>query len=675
MTKIEDLSLKDATERHAQLVEIINQYRYEYHVNDNSIMPEAAADGLKHELSLIEEKFPQLTTPDSPSQRVAGKPLAKFQKITHSSRMLSLNDVFSIDEVQDWLARIEKVVPGSKDAELFVDLKYDGLAMSLIYQNGILERAVTRGDGQVGEDVTENVKTIESIPLRLAANMPGEVTVRGEVVIYKDDFARLNAERSSAGEEVYKNPRNLAAGTIRQLDSALVAKRPLRFHAYDLLASEGEDESLATNSSTYAKLKSLGFKVNKMAGPIKFSEVQSFLTKWEVEREDLPFQTDGAVIKINNKELYRRLGVVGKAPRGAVAYKYPAEEAVAVIEDIIISIGRTGAATPVAVFSPVQLAGTTVKHASLHNADEIARKDIRIGDTVIVYKAGDIIPQVERVLLNLRPKSGSVAFNFEDELARQYPEFKFYRPEGEAVYRAVGQNSSLILKRSLSHYASRGALNIESLGEKNVEALVDANLVGDLADIYNLKFSEVISLERFAELSTKNLLTAIEDARKPSLAKFIFGLGIRHVGAQTAIDLANHFKSLEALNSADFDELSLIDGVGVKVAESILAWFLDEDNIKTLAKFKQFGVLPQYEELAGGVLSGKSFVITGTLSEMSRDEAADRIRSLGGSFQTSVGKGTSYLVAAGKVGASKLEKAKKFGTEVIDEEQFKKMIG
>jgi DNA ligase (NAD+) len=675
MTKIEELSLKDATERHAQLVEIINQYRYEYHVNDNSIMPEAAADGLKHELSLIEEKFPQLITPDSPSQRVAGKPLAKFQKITHSSRMLSLNDVFSIDEVQDWLTRMEKVVPGSKDAELFVDLKYDGLAMSLIYQNGILERAVTRGDGQVGEDVTENVKTIESIPLRLASIMPGEVTVRGEIVIYKDDFTKLNSERASAGEEIYKNPRNLAAGTIRQLDSALVAKRPLKFHAYDLLAGKAEDESLFTNSSTYAKLKFLGFKVNKMAGGLKFNELPSFLTKWEVERENLPFQTDGAVIKINNKELYRRLGVVGKAPRGAVAYKYPAEEAVAVIEDIIISIGRTGAATPVAVFSPVQLAGTTVKHASLHNADEIARKDIRIGDTVIVYKAGDIIPQVERVLLNLRPKSGSVAFNFEDELARQYPEFKFYRPEGEAVYRAVGQNSSLILKRSLSHYASRGALNIESLGEKNVEALVDANLVGDLADIYNLKFSDVISLERFAEVSTKNLLAAIEDAKNPSLAKFIFGLGIRHVGAQTAIDLANHFKSLEALNNADFDELSLIDGVGVKVAESILAWFLDEDNIKTLAKFKQFGVSPQYEELAGGILSGKSFVITGTLSEMSRDEAADRIRSLGGSFQTSVGKGTSYLVAAGKVGASKLEKAKKFGTEVVDEEQFKRLVG
>ncbi len=672
MTKIEELSLKDATERHAQLVEIINQYRYEYHVNDNSIMPEAAADGLKHELSLIEEKFPQLITPDSPSQRVAGKPLAKFQKITHSSRMLSLNDVFSIDEVQDWLTRIEKVVPGSKDAELFVDLKYDGLAMSLIYQNGILERAVTRGDGQVGEDVTENVKTIESIPLKLRSNMLGEVTVRGEVVIYKDDFAKLNTERASVGEEVYKNPRNLAAGTIRQLDSALVAKRPLKFHAYDLLASEGEDESLATNSSTYAKLKSLGFKINPMAGAIKFNQIAKFLDKWEVERESLPFQTDGAVIKVNSRDLYQRLGVVGKAPRGAVAFKFPAEEAVAIIEDIVISIGRTGAATPVAVFEPVQLAGTTVKHASLHNADEIERKDIRIGDTVIVYKAGDIIPQVLKVLTDLRPQNSS-KFNFEDELKRQFPELKFSRPEGEAVYRVQNYKGEIILKKSLEHYASRQALDIESLGEKNVEALVDANLVHDIADIYSLKFSDIEPLERFAQLSAQNLIQAIEDSKAPELSRFIFGLGIRHVGIQTAIDLAKNFGSIDALSGASFDELSLIDGIGLKVAESILAWFSDEDNQNLIIKFNRAGVEPWHQD-ASGPLVGKSFVITGSLSAMSRDEAADKIRALGGTFQTSVGKSTTYLVAGGKVGASKLSKAEKFGTEVIDEPKFLNLI-
>ena len=672
MTKIEELSLKDATERHAQLVEIINQYRYEYHVNDKSIMPEAAADGLKHELSLIEEKFPQLITPDSPSQRVAGKPLAKFQKITHSSRMLSLNDVFSIDEVQDWLARIEKVVPGSKDAELFVDLKYDGLAMSLIYQNGILERAVTRGDGQVGEDVTENVKTIESIPLRLAANMPGEVTVRGEVVIYKDDFAKLNAERASANEEVYKNPRNLAAGTIRQLDSALVAKRPLKFHAYDLMAGEGEDESLATNSSTYAKLKSLGFKVNKMAGGLKFNELQPFLTKWEVEREKLPFQTDGAVIKLNNRELYQRLGVVGKAPRGAVAFKFPAEEAVAVIEDIVISIGRTGAATPVAVFEPVQLAGTTVKHASLHNADEIERKDVRIGDTVIVYKAGDIIPQVLKVLPDLRPKN-SLKFNFEDELKRQFPDLKFSRPEGEAVFRVQNYKGDIIFKKALEHYASRQALDIEGLGEKNVEALVDAGLVHDLADIYSLKFSDIEPLERFAELSTNNLLEAIADTKTPELSRFIYALGIRHVGVQTAIDLANTFGDFETFSRASYDELNLIDGIGLKVAESILAWFADEDNQNLIFKFSELGVRPQHKA-AGGPLNGKSFVITGTLTSMSRDEAADRIRALGGTFQSSVGKNTAYLVAGGKVGASKLKKAEAYGTKVLTEAEFVEMI-
>lgn len=666
--KIQNLSIKDATIRHAQLVKIINKYRYEYHVNDNSIMSEVAADQLKHELSLIENKFPELITLDSPSQRISGKPLDKFQKVNHSSKMLSLNDVFSISEIKDWLNRIDKVVSGSKNSELFVDLKYDGLAISLVYKDGVLDKAITRGDGTIGEDVTENIKTIESIPLKLNVKLKGELIIRGEVVIYKKDFIKLNNDRKSSGEEIYKNPRNLAAGTIRQLDSSLVAKRPLKFHAYDIVGMNN-----LTHSNTYVELKFLGFKINKMAGSIKFNKLESFLKKWEVEREDLPFQTDGAVIKINDKSIYQRLGVVGKAPRGAVAYKYPAEEAVAVIEDIIISIGRTGAATPVAVFSPVQLAGTTVKHASLHNADEIARKDIRIGDTVIVYKAGDIIPQVERVLLDLRPKQ-SKPFNFKVELIQQYPEYKFYRSKGEAVHRAIGQNGPLILKRALCHYASRGALNIDSLGQKNIEVLVDAGLVEDLADIYNLKFEDVVNLERFAELSTNNLINAIKDAKKPELAKFIFGLGIRHVGLQTAIDLANHFKSFDNISNADFDELNSIDGVGIKVAESILGWFLDENNIKTLSKFKQFGVLPWHKNSIVGSLSGKSFVITGTLSGISRDEAADKIRSLGGTFQSSVGKNTTYLVAGGKIGKSKLEKAKKFGTKVITVTEFLEML-
>jgi DNA ligase (NAD+) len=679
--EIDKLSLTSAKERYSNLLSIINNYRHEYHINDTSTMSEAAADQLKHELSLIEAKFPQLITPDSPSQRVAGKALDKFQKVTHSSRMLSLNDVFSIDEVQNWLTRIDKVVAGSKDAELFVDLKYDGLAISLIYQDGVLIQALTRGDGRVGEDVTQNVRTIESIPLELNLNLTpspspaGEgsysnrssIIVRGEVVIYKDDLVKLNEIRSKNGEELYKNPRNLAAGTIRQLDSSLVAKRPLKFHAYDLMGIDSE-----THSEIYAKLKELGFKINPMAGAIKLNQISKFLDKWESERQELPFQTDGAVIKVNDRELYQRLGVVGKAPRGAVAFKFPAEEAVAIIEDIVISIGRTGAATPVAVFEPVQLAGTTVKHASLHNADEIERKDIRIGDTVIVYKAGDIIPQVLKVITDLRPKN-SFKFNFGDELKRQFPELKFSRPSGEAVFRVQNYKGEIILKKTLEHYASRQALDIDGLGEKNVEALVEANLVDDLADIYSLKPSDIGQLERFAELSTQNLIQAIENSKTPELSRFIFGLGIRHVGIQTAIDLAKNFGSIDALSEASFDNLNLIDGIGLKVAESILAWFSDPDNQNLMIKFNDLGVKPWHQD-ASGPLLGKSFVITGTLNTMSRDEAADKIRSLGGTFQTSVGNNTTYLVAASKTGSSKITKAEKLGVEVITEPKLLAMF-
>jgi DNA ligase (NAD+) len=668
--EVDKLSLSQAEERYSKLKSIINEYRHEYHVNDNSTISEAAADGLKHELSLIEAKFPELITPDSPTQRVAGEPLDKFQKVTHSERMLSLNDVFSIEEVQDWLTRIDKVVVGSAEAELFADLKYDGLALSLIYQDGVLVQGVTRGDGRVGEDVTANIKTIESIPLKIKSEPGQNITVRGEVVIYKDDFIKLNQQREKDGEEVYKNPRNLAAGTIRQLDPRLVAQRPLRFHAYDLL--DQNEPANQTNSDVYAKLKSLGFKVNSMAGSLKFSDLAKFLDKWELEREKLPFQTDGAVIKLNSRDFYRRLGVVGKAPRGAVAFKFPAEEAVAVVEDIVISIGRTGAATPVAVFEPVQLAGTTVKHASLHNADEIERKDVRIGDTVIVYKAGDIIPQVLKVLPDLRPKN-SLKFNFEDELKRQFPDLKFSRPEGEAVFRVQNYKGDIIFKKALEHYASRQALDIEGLGEKNVEALVDAGLVHDLADIYSLKFSDIEPLERFGELSTNNLLEAITDTKTPELSRFIYALGIRHVGVQTAIDLANAFGDFETFSRASYDELNLIDGVGLKVAESILAWFTDEDNQNLIFKFNELGVRPWHKD-AKGPLTGKSFVITGTLSSMSRDEAADRIRELGGTFQTSVGKNTTYLVAGGKVGASKLKKAEQFGTKVITEAELAEML-
>ena len=669
----------EAEERISKLKTVINEYRYHYHVLDESIMSEAAADSLKHELSQLEEQFPDLITPDSPTQRVAGKPLDGFQKVEHSSRMLSLQDVFDEGEVVSWVERIEKLVPGRK-LQYFADLKMDGLACALVYIDGVFTQAITRGDSFVGEDVTTNVKTIENIPLRLfdtdgkLSNFcKGRTEVRGEIVMYKDDFARLNDDRRSKNLPEFANPRNLAAGTIRQLDPRLVAERPLKFRAYDLLREDPTE--VPTQEFAYETLRALGISANSQAKSFDhLDELIEYIHSWSEKREALPYFTDGFVVKLNDRALFSELGVVGKTPRGAIAFKYAAEEATTIVKDIVISIGRTGAATPVAVFDPVVVAGTTVQHASLHNADEIARKDVRIGDTVVIYKAGDIIPQVERVILELRPKD-SRQFDFESELKRQYPELEFERSGEDVVYRAKGLTGPIILKRSLEHFASRGALDIDGLGEKNVSALVGAGLVEDIADIYILKKTQILELERFADLSAENLINAIAQKKNPPLEKFIFGLGIRHVGAQTAIDLANHYGSLDSLKQATIDELKVVDGIGEVVAESIVAWFSDEDNLELLNKFSNCGVTPVYESKQSGPLVGKSFVITGSLEKMSRDMAAEKIRTLGGTFQTAVGKGTTYLVMGAKAGASKADKARALGTEVIDEKALLDLLG
>lgn len=663
-------------QRAKELRELLARYSYEYHVLDKPSVDDAVYDSLFGELKRIEAEHPELITLDSPTQRVGNEPLGGFKKVEHSHRMLSLNDVFDRNEIEAWVRRMDKVLPGQTH-EFFADVKMDGLACALIYIDGLFAQAITRGDSYIGEDVTANVKTIANVPLRLRNAKgfekfsKGRSEIRGEIVMLKDDFAALNKKREAAGEPPFANPRNLAAGTIRQLDPKLVAERPLHFRAYDMLREDPSE--IPTHMFAYEAITALGLNRNKQAAVFTtVDSVMEYVATWDKKRHDLPFVTDGLVIKVNDRRLYSELGVVGKQPRGAVAYKYAAEQATTVVKDIVVSIGRTGAATPVAVFDPVVVAGTTVQHASLHNADEIARLDVRIGDTVVIFKAGDIIPQVKSVVAELRPK-GAKRVDYEKMLHQQYPELEFVRPEGEAVYRVKGATGPLLLKRALAHFASKGALDIDTLGEKNVVALVDAGLVKDLADIYTLTKEQVLELERFAEISAGKLVDAIQAKKQPPLEKFIYGLGIRHVGSQTAVDLADRFHSLNALRVATIDDLLAVEGIGKVVAESIVAWFADSDNQALLDKFTSLGVQPQYQKKSGKLV-GKSFVITGTLPDMSRDAAADKIRALGGTFQTSVAKDTTYLVAGGKVGGSKLKKAQEYGTKIISAEEFTKII-
>lgn len=670
MTKVE------AAKRIQGLSKVINDYRYHYHVLDESTMSEAAADSLKHELSQLEEQFPDLITPDSPTQRVAGQALDKFSKVTHQTRMISLADVFNRDEVSSWIERMHKVDVNIQD-EFLCDIKMDGLACSLVYQDGQLVQAVTRGDGLVGEDVTMNVRTIENVPLALRENqkfahfLRGRTEIRGEIVMFRKDFAELNERQRKSGKPEFANPRNLAAGTIRQLDPRLVAKRKLHFVGYDIIRDDLSDTP--TIAFGYNMMLELGISTSRQTQVTHgLDEAMAYIDHLNRIRDNLPFNTDGAVIKLNDRIKFESLGIVGKTPRAAVAYKFPAEEATTVVRDIVISVGRTGAATPVAVFDPVQVAGTTVQHASLHNADEIARKDVRIGDTVIIFKAGDIIPQVQSVVLKLRPKAAE-KFDYRAALYEQYPELEFERPDGEAIYRVKGLNGDLILKRSVEYYASKSALDIDTLGEKNVVALVDAGLVRDVADIYKLTVADLLKLDRFAEISARKLVDAINDKKNPPLEKFILGIGIRHVGAQTAIDLANKFQSMSALENASIEQLEEIDGIGKVVAESVVAWFADEDNLALLRKFTVLGVVPHFQKKSDK-LAGVSFVVTGTLESMSRDEAAERIRNSGGTFQTAVSKDTTYLVAGGKVGASKLKKAEQYGTKIINEQEMSQML-
>ena len=662
-------------QRYCDLLELLNRYSFEYHSLDAPSVSDAVYDSLFSELKKIEAENPSIISPNSPSQRVGNVAKGGFEKIPHASRMLSLNDVFSEKEVFEWFARIKKLNPLLKE-EFFCDIKMDGLACSLIYEDGEFVRAVTRGNSFVGEDVSSNVRTIKNVPMFISSGpdflRKGRTEIRGEIVIFKEDFEKLNADRRAKNEPEFANPRNLAAGTIRQLDPKITAQRPLKFIAYDLIREDPDE--VPTNEFAYETLSEIGIFRNLEAKKVdSLKKAIEFIENWSESRKNLNFNTDGLVVKINDRRDFADLGIVGKQPRAAIAFKYSPEEATAIVEDIVISIGRTGAATPVAVFEPVQLAGTIVKHASLHNADEISRLDVRIGDTVVVYKAGDIIPKIDRVLTELR-KENLPKFDFEKKLSKQFPDMEFERPAGEVLYRVKGLNSGVILKKTVAFYASKSGLDIENLGEKNVDLLVDSGLVSDLADIYNLKKSDLLKLERFAELSAENLLGAIEKSKNPELSDFLAALGIRHIGGETAKLLAEKFSTFENVSEASFEDLLEIDGIGKKVAESILAYFSNEENLAMLEKMFGFGVKVRNFEKISGKLNGKSFVITGTLAGVSREDMAKKIENLGGKFQKTVSKATDFLLIGEKVGASKIAKAEKLGVKVISQAEFEEMI-
>jgi DNA ligase (NAD+) len=685
------------TLRYNQLVDTLIEHDHKYYIKDETEISDAVYDNLKLEVKQLEEKFPAIIRIDSPTTRLVGEVSKGFKSVKHQTRMISLQDVFDIKEVDKWAERVAKLAAIDKSKiEYFSSIKLDGLAMSLIYQDGVLVTGVTRGDGQTGEDVTENIRTIKNIPLKLRQSekygflLNGRTEARGEVIMRKDDFAELNKQREANNEPTYANPRNTAAGTIRQLDSSIVASRKLYFYAYDLIYSEPvEDikvgattvssEVLKTQSEAMQALAEVGIKVVEhsavQSGFYNLSaliEVDNFILEIEKTRENFPYNTDGLVTRVNDRKLYDSLGFVGKTPRGAVAYKFPAEQATTKLLDIFVSIGRTGAATPVAVLEPVSVAGSTVRMATLHNESEIIRKGILIGDQVIIQKAGDIIPEVLGPIVELR--NGSER---KFDWPKNCPECDttLEKLESEAVWRCPNVNCPSRVQRHIEHFASKAGLDIEGLGEKNLAALLESGLITDTADIYALTKDQLLTLDRFAKLSASNLIAAINEKRSPNLARFIFALGIRHIGIQTAVDLASRFRSLENISQQSYNEVLEVNGIGTVVAESIVSWFADPENVALLNKFKQNGVQP--EEVSGevGPLTGQSFVVTGTLSSMGREIAAERVRALGGTFQSSVAKGTTYLVMGDNAGSSKAVKAEKLGTKVIDEVEFLRIIG
>lgn len=655
------MTKQQARQRIEKLKKEIDHHRYLYHVLDKQEISDAALDSLKHELARLEQEFPDLITPDSPTQRVAGQPLDKFQKVAHSKRMLSLVDCFSNQELQDWEKRIKKLSP-SDEFDYYAEIKMDGLAVNLLYEDGVFIQGTTRGDGQIGEDVTLNLKTINSIPLKLNKPFHKKIEIRGEVYMTKKNFELLNKNE----EEKFANPRNAAAGSIRQLDAKIAAQRRLDFMAYDIAT----DLNLKTHQEAHELLVKLGFKSNPHNLFCKnIEEAQRFYEKIGKIRKSFPYWSDGTVIIVNDIKLFNNLGVVGKAPRGAIAYKYPAEQAATIVEDIQAQVGRTGALTPVAHLKPVRVAGSTVSRATLHNEDEIKRLDVRIGDTVIIQKAGDIIPDILQVIKNLRPKNAK-HFVF----PKKCPACGSLvaRKDGEAAHFCTNKKCFAQEREKLYHFVSKKAFDIEDLGPKIINQLMEANLINNAANIFCLKKSDLLPLERFAEKSADNLIQAINKAKKISLSRFIYALGIRHVGEETAIDLAKYFCSLEKIQKASLEELNNIHEIGDVMAKSIYEYFQDKKNQESIKDLLKSGICIRRDAInrvSNTAIAGKTFVITGSLETMARDKAKEKIQAAGGNVSSAVSRKTDYLVA-GKAPGSKFEKARKLGIKIITEKQL-----
>lgn len=660
----------DAKKKIEKLIQELEYHNYRYYILDDPEISDREYDVLLRELEVLEEKFPHLKSKTSPTQRVGVAPLEAFQRYRHRHPMLSLANAFSEDEFREFNARIKRFLKTEEEIEYTGEYKLDGLAVELVYEEGELRVGATRGDGTVGEDVSQNVKTIRTVPLRLRGNYPPLIEVRGEIFMKIQDFKNLNRMREKSDESLFANPRNAAAGSIRQLDSKITASRKLDFFCYGL--GEIKGKIFRTHFESLRALEAYGFKINPFSEKCRgVKAVISFYNNALQKREQLDYEVDGVVIKVNDLILQHRLGEVSRSPRWAVAFKFPAREETTVIEKIMVQVGRTGALTPVAILKPIQVGGVQVSRATLHNQDEIDRKDIRIGDTVFVRRAGDVIPEITKVLKSKRVGKEK---KFKFPTVCPVCEGGVFQEEGEAILRCIGINCSAQLKEGIRHFVSRDAMDVEGLGRKMIEQLIDKKVVCSFSDLYDLTEEKILHLERQGKKSAQNLLDAVEKSKKKPLEKFIYALGIRHVGEHTAKLLAEHFETLEDVMKASKEELKQIYEVGTVMVQSIYHFFQDKKNREEIKNLFSKGITLEKTVRKKGILSGKVFVLTGTLSTYSRSEATKMIEEAGGRVSSSVSQRTDYVVA-GEAPGSKLKKAKELGIQILTEDDFKKMLG